>query len=202
MNKTTYSVGLFPPLFVWSPFAADNQILRSCCIRQANGSSSHLFLFSKLSELSPIFFVLIPSPTHQRLPATPIGGHACTDTQKQNFMSEEYTEKEFQWTFIALLILSSSILAFSCPFSSSLAWLCCSNLVFMGYAKHYIKEQIITGLFKLETSKNGQSGKGHLIYFLARTRRYLVIFKTLQCKSYQREMILYYAEALMHNHRI
>lgn len=203
MNITTYSVGLFPPLFVWSLFVTDNPVLRSCLIRQANRFFSPLFLFSKFSELFPIFFVLLPCFTHQRLPATHFGGHVCIDTQKQ-IWCQKNTEKDFQWMFIALLYSAPPYFAFSCPFSSSLAWLYCSNqqIIFMGCAKHYTKEQIITGLFKLETNQNGQSGKGHFICFLAITRRYLVIFKALQCESHQRQMILDYAEALMHNHRI
>lgn len=181
-----------------------NQILRSCCIWQASRSFSLLFLFSKFSEFSSNFLC---SASLSHSPEATC--HSCWGTcmhwhPKSNFVSKEHTEEEFHWTFIALLYPAPPYAALSCPFFSSLVWVHCSNLqsIFMCYSKHCTKEQIITGLFKLETSKNGQSGKGHLICFLARIRRYLVIFKALQCKSYQREMILYYAEALMHNHRI
>lgn len=145
---------------------------------------THLSLFSKFSDLSQIFFVLLPCPTYQRLPATHIGEHTMYWHPETNFISKEHTEKEFQWTFITLLYSVPPHLASSCPFSSSLARFWCNlQIIFMGYAKHYTKEQIITGLFKLERNKNRQPGKRHLIDFLARTRRYLVIFKALQCKS-------------------
>lgn len=53
------------------------------------------FCFQNFLNSHPIFFVLLPCPTHQRLPATHVGGHACTDTQNQILCPKNILRKSF-----------------------------------------------------------------------------------------------------------
>ena len=155
---------MFPPFFVRNPFATiwwpDSQIV----LHQVGPISN------------TIFFVFLLCLHHQRLSTL---WQSMQSSRRINFMLKGHMGKESfkKWpqSLSSTLQISPVHFPFLLPDSTVIICKWSSRAMQSTIAK----EQIIGELFNLETNKNGQPGKGHLICLLARTRRYSIIFKAV-----------------------